>query len=76
MRPWIPQHPNFALYVDSNKPLCNCCGSDQLEEWHNHAYTNLSKFKLYRCNGCGTFKRGRENLLSKEKMQSNLMNVN
>lgn len=75
LRPWIPQHPNFSLYVSDTDASCNCCGGKDLELWHTKAYTSLSEFDLYRCCSCGTFKRGRKNNLPKEKMQNVLSNV-
>lgn len=75
LRPWIPSHPNFSLYTKDVETHCNCCGSEDMEEWHTKAYTNLSEFTLYRCNDCGTFKRGRTNNLTKDKRQGILMNI-
>ena len=31
MRPFIKRHPNYNLYIDSDKPVCPHCGHDHLE---------------------------------------------
>ncbi|MDB4312247.1 hypothetical protein N9937_02330, partial [bacterium] len=76
MLPWMARHPNFALYVDSDEEICNCCGSTDIQETGKFVYTTLSKFELVKCGGCGTFKRRRANVLEKTKMKSLLMNAN
>lgn len=74
LRPWMPQHPNFALYTETTEEQCNCCGSTDLKETGKFYYTNLSKFELVKCVGCGTWKRRRYTQLSKEKRNTLLMN--
>ncbi len=59
--PWIPSHPNVALYKDSGIPMCTNCGSIELRK-KGFAYTTVSKFQRYVCKGCGKNVRGRENL--------------
>lgn len=73
MKPWYKAHPNLSLYV--NDPSTTCiCGGDSWE--HNgYHYTNLSKFDRFICNDCGATKRGRVNLLSKDKRATILANI-
>lgn len=66
---WIPQHPNFNVYTKDNTPVCSNCGSTELTFEGNY-YTNVSKFKSYRCTKCGHVGRGRYTELSREKRQS------
>lgn len=74
--PFIKNHPNAALYYNDDKVRCNTCGADDMEEiTGKYSYTNLSKFKTFRCNSCGSVKRNRVNERSKEQMKSTLMNV-
>lgn len=76
LRHWDKTAPNLALEFDDSKPRCNCCGSDDLELIPDtYAKTSLSKFSVYRCNGCSKVLRDRNNILSKEKRKSLLMNV-
>ena len=76
LRHWDKTAPNLALEYDDDKPRCNCCGSDDLELIPDtYAKTSLSKFSVYRCNGCSKVLRDRNNILSKEKRKSLLMNV-
>jgi hypothetical protein len=62
IRPWIPNHPNVALYYGDKdgRKRCSVCGSTHLMELESKAYTNLSIFTAYRCNDCGTVKRDGE----------------
>ena len=73
--PFIQNHPNMALYYDDSKMRCNSCGSENMKKTDKHAYTNLSKFELYMCYDCGTFKRTRKNVRDKDSMENTLMNV-
>ena len=73
LAPWSNQIPNLDMYHNETDNAC-FCGSTS---WtHNgYAYTNLSKFDKFKCDSCGAEKRGRVNLLSKEKRKSLNMNV-
>jgi len=60
MRPYMTQHPNVAVFTDNDGPTCPKCGSTDVD--HNKtkwAYTNVGKYKRYRCNNCGGWARGR-----------------
>ena len=59
---------NFALYHKDNKPRCSC-GSTNFER-RGYAYTPAGKFQIHHCQDCGSWFRGTENLLSKEKKAS------
>lgn len=73
LAPYSNRIPNLDMYHDGTNNEC-FCGNDEWE--HNgYAYTNLSKFNRFRCTSCGSEKRDRINLLSKEKRQSIKMNV-
>lgn len=65
--PWIPQHPNAALYQDDlDTPVCPACGGTHRQK-RGFAYTNVSKFQQYQCQSCFKWYRGRTNLLTKEE---------
>jgi len=75
LRPFMKNHPNVALYQDSQDECCVACGSNKLEVIvGKSAYTQLSEFEVLRCE-CGKINRRRVNLRSKEDMVSTLMNV-
>jgi len=69
LRPWIKNHPNVGMYIDSNEPVCANCGSTYLTKMDGFHYTQTAKYELFRCK-CGAVSRGRVNVLSKEKMKS------
>ncbi|MCL6408195.1 hypothetical protein EXT70_21515, partial [Dickeya dadantii] len=56
VRPFMRKHPNIALFhPDQSVMRCVRCGSDDLvEEKGKSAHTFLSKFKVYRCQECGS----------------------
>ena len=77
LRAWDKLAPNLALYYNdvSETKRCVCCGSTDLKLTKHSAYTALSKFNTYQCNGCGKYNRSRANLRSKEEMKNTLSNV-
>jgi len=76
VRHWDKNAPNLALHYDDNTPRCNGCGSTDLQPIPNKTHnTNLSRFSIVRCNNCSKILRTRDNILSKEKKQSLLMNA-
>lgn len=66
--PWDAKLPNFDLYVDEEMDM-----SDWVENGYH--YSNLGKYQLYRNRNTGQQRRGRVNLLSKEKRASLLANI-
>lgn len=77
VRPWMKRHPNVSLFhPDQSVMRCVRCGSDDLkEEVGKSAYTFLSKFKVYRCQGCGSCLRDRKNVREKAAMNKTLANI-
>lgn len=61
LRPWIPGHPNVALYDESTEGLlcCPACGSDRVIK-SGFAYTQVTRYQRYQCRDCGKwFRDGR-----------------
>lgn len=72
--PWITDHPNMALYVDSERPVCpNCGGSHVIKR--GTAHTAVSSYVRYHCEDCGTWIRGRYNINSTERNKDILTQV-
>lgn len=62
--PWIPGHPNVALYdKEEGDQVCTRCGGGRLEK-RGFAYTNVSKFQQYRCKDCGSWIRGSKRVMA------------
>lgn len=59
---------DFNLYHNSLEHVCKCGSKDLVA--HGYAILNSGKYRRYQCRDCGTWSRGKENLLSKEKRQS------
>jgi len=66
LRPWIRNHPNIGLYIDSNETVCPNCGSSNITWLDNKFhYTGVSKFPLFVCQ-CGAYGRGRTSIITKK----------
>ena len=68
LAPWSSRIPNFDLYEEL--PLDN-------KDWEHvgYHYTNLGKYDKYRNKVTGQYRRGRTNLLTKEKRSTLLANI-
>lgn len=77
VRPFMRKHPNVALFhKDQSAMRCVRCGSDDLVvEEGKKAVTFLSKFKVYRCQECGSCARDRQNVREKAAMKKTLANI-
>lgn len=66
--PWDNKLPNFDLYIDD--PL-------DMSDWEKNGYhyTQLGKYQRYRNKKTGQQRRGRTNLLNKEKRKTLLSNI-
>lgn len=58
LQPWIPNHPNHALYSEGGQPTCSNCGGHRLAR-QGFAYTKTLRYQRYRCRDCGTWTRAR-----------------
>lgn len=70
--PWIQQHPNHAMYIDSDRPVCPNCGSSHVVMKGTET-TSTMTYQRYRCQDCGTPIRGRKNIGSKQQKDSTLI---
>ena len=79
IRPWIKNHPNLALFSDTETEMCHTCMGGDLN-WqpngHDEYYiTSVGKYQMYRCNKCGALGRSRTTALKKSKNKVVLTNV-
>lgn len=74
MIPWISNHPNLGIYEQEDHAVCKGCASSNLHKRGTYK-TNLSIFQRYRCMDCGSWSRGRTNLLDKGKRKELLTNA-
>ena len=58
IRPYIYNHPNLGVYLESSLIVCPKCGSENNER-RGFAYTNTGKFQRYYCRSCGGWHRSR-----------------
>ena len=57
MLPWIKTHPNYGLYLSSDRPVCKNCGGNKIIK-KGTEYTQVGKYQRYKCSTCGTPMRG------------------
>jgi hypothetical protein len=74
LRPWTKSHPNLALYIEADYPVCSSCGSHHLERMDSYYYTPAGKYPQYRCE-CGAVSRGRKTEYPKNKRDHLLLSV-
>jgi len=72
IRPYVHNF-NIALYNEINTMICPVCGSEELDSI-GYYYTSAGKWESVRCKRCGCVSRKKENLLSREKRRSLLVN--
>ena len=65
MLPWIKNHPNYGLYVDTDRPVCRNCGSPKVTK-KGIEYTQVGQYQRYKCSKCGMHIRGSTLLNSAE----------
>lgn len=75
LRPWIKNHPNVGVYLESDKLSCASCGSHKMVEDGSSYYTNVNKYKMYRCLDCGAVSRVRTTSYPKEIKNNLLISV-
>lgn len=69
IRAWIPNHPNVAVFYDSDVNVCHKCGSPFLiEKEGNFHQTQIGLYKTYQCGECGAYSKGRERVGSTTKL--------
>jgi DNA polymerase elongation subunit (family B) len=73
--PWIHNHPNVGLYVDSLRPVCPRCGSTKLGSRGSRATSTLT-YERYRCKSCGGWARAINSNRNPERRQRLLVSVN
>ena len=74
MRPWINNHPNAGVFAEAEDTLCPKCGSSHIH-YRGYAYTNVGKFRRFRCNDCGGWGRHRFSEYDKEKRKALAVNA-
>ena len=62
IRGWIKSHPNMALYVETDVPICPTCASDKIEYCGEYV-TMAGAFNSFRCENCGSIGRMRKSNL-------------
>lgn len=56
LRPWITNHPNFAVLAGVGSRVCPKCGADALQRY-GYTVTQSRRYQKLRCSACGGFAR-------------------
>ena len=65
--PWIPNHPNHAMYSNETRPQCSNCGGTDVQR-RGDAKTKTLTYPRYVCKSCGTWLKGVESDKRKPKL--------
>lgn len=55
--PWIPNHPNMALWENNAERCCPACGGRHLQR-RGQERTTAAVYPRYQCQDCGSWSRG------------------
>jgi len=69
--PWISNHPNHALYLNPDRPVCPNCGEDSLQR-RGYQYARTQKYQRYQCKSCGTWSRRRFTAVPRDRTHNTL----
>jgi DNA polymerase elongation subunit (family B)/predicted RNA-binding Zn-ribbon protein involved in translation (DUF1610 family) len=74
LRPWINNHPNLALLLESDRPVCPKCGSDKMvRQGCRISVKEQATYERYNCKACGGWARGKTMLTPLKKRRSMLV---
>lgn len=66
LTPWIRNHPNHALYMETSTPVCPNCGSHSVTR-QGFKKTKTQIYQQYKCGSCGSWSRDRYTEVPPEK---------
>lgn len=69
--PWIPGHPNPAIYDETEELLCRCGSDNYVKE--GFAKTLVGKYQQYSCKDCGSWFRDGKNLNAGKQVGRNIV---
>lgn len=72
--PWIPNHPNRALYEYTGEPSCPKCNSTDLER-RGYAFTPSGRYARVCCRECGSWSRVRTSDMDKDEKATILVST-
>ena len=65
MLPWIPNHPNMGVYLESDRSVCGRCGSEEIH-YRGYYTTQAAKYRKFVCLSCGGWGRERFSAFPKD----------
>ena len=65
LRPYMPKHPNLAVFRGDGSVVCPKCGSEKVQK-RGFLYTNTSRYRRFQCIACGGWGREKNNLVERK----------
>lgn len=75
LRPWIRNHPNLSVYLETNSATCPYCGSEHIYETADSYYTQVSRYSILRCDDCSGIARKRTTNLNVNKRKNLITSI-
>lgn len=75
LRPWIANHPNMGMYIDSAKPVCPKCAGTRFMRNGARATLQQGIYERLQCLTCGGWSRGKIMKVDKETRMSKLVGL-
>jgi hypothetical protein len=72
LRPWINNHPNLAVFIDADKPVCPKCGGKKFQS-NGYRVTQATRYERLQCENCGGWSRGKKMLTNLDKRRRMLV---
>lgn len=74
--PYMPNHPNVALFASGERPVCSKCGSKHIQLRGKKVYrTSTQLYHAFKCMACGGWDRSLVSALPKGKRKSLLVSA-
>lgn len=70
LRPWMKNHPNMGGFLDTEKPVCDKCGSEHLQSRGIRVLKGGLTYRQFQCMDCGGWSRGRTTEMSTKKRRA------
>lgn len=67
-QPWDNKSPDFNLYIEEGEVIMCNCGSTNFQR-RGFSFTTSGKYQRFMCSGCGSWSRGKKNMLTKNKRE-------
>lgn len=75
LRPWVKNHPNLSVYVETHDTTCPYCTSKNVYKTGDHHFTQVNRYDVLRCGDCGGISRKRLSSLTVNKKRNLITSI-